>query len=164
MKGRARSRRALQHYTTTERAIGILACVGDELVRTRAIAERTGISQQLVFKIVSRLVRAGLLTSIRGTNGGVCLGRPVTEITIANVVEAVAPGRTSCIGLEHDPTFQKALAAYMRVLDGYTVADAIQATDEMAARRPKAKPAKTRESKSRPSHQRPAPGRSRPSV
>lgn len=115
----------LQHYRTTEHAIGILASAGDGLVTTKQVAERTGLSQQLVFKIVSRLAKAGLVMSQRGARGGVQLLRPVTEISIAEVVRAVAVGRPNGEGLERDPTFNKALAAFADVLDTYTVADAL---------------------------------------
>lgn len=115
----------LQHYRTTEHAIGILASAGDGLVTTKQVAERTGLSQQLVFKIVSRLAKAGLVTSQRGARGGLQLLRPVTEISIAEVVRAVAVGRPNGKGLERDPTFKKALAAFTDVLASYTVADAL---------------------------------------
>ena len=164
MTARVRYRPALQHYKTTERAIRVLACVGDELIRTRVIAERTGISQQLAFKIVSRLVRAGLLTSIRGTNGGVCLARPITQITVAEVVEAVAPGRSCGDGLESVPAFMEALEAFVHVLDGYTVADAVEAPDRAGPRAGKSKPARKPRAKPKPPHARTAPPRARPTA
>ena len=40
-------------------------------------------------KLMGKLACAGLLTSVRGAGGGFTLARPVTEISLADIVEAV---------------------------------------------------------------------------
>lgn len=40
-------------------------------------------------KVLQKLARAGLLRSRRGKNGGFVLGRPASEITLADVVVAI---------------------------------------------------------------------------
>ncbi len=56
---------------------------------TQAISERTGIPLPTVAKLMKNLVRAGLVVSHRGVRGGYSLSRPATDVTIADVIEAV---------------------------------------------------------------------------
>ncbi len=58
-------------------------------VRAREIAERYRIPADMLAKILQRLARAGLLVSSQGRSGGYVLARPVEEITIGAVLEAV---------------------------------------------------------------------------
>ena len=54
-----------------------------------ALAAETGLPAPTVAKLVSRLVAAGLLRSVRGAKGGLQLARPAAAITLADIVEAV---------------------------------------------------------------------------
>ena len=56
---------------------------------TQEIAERQGISQVFLQKIVQRLVQAGLLRTQRGASGGVSLSQPPADINLRQIVEAM---------------------------------------------------------------------------
>lgn len=53
------------------------------------LAAETGLPVPTVQKLVTRLVAAGLLRSVRGAGGGLQLARPAAAITLADIVEAV---------------------------------------------------------------------------
>lgn len=53
------------------------------------IAERQGIPRKFLEKIVQDLIRAGLVRSKRGADGGYALARSAGEITFQGVIEAL---------------------------------------------------------------------------
>jgi Rrf2 family protein len=53
------------------------------------LADAHGIPQELLAKILQRLVKAGLLVSQHGTNGGYVLARAATAITAIEVIQAI---------------------------------------------------------------------------
>ena len=57
--------------------------------RIADIARRRRAPSAFLAKIVRNLVRAGLVRSLRGRNGGVALARPASQITVLQVIEAV---------------------------------------------------------------------------
>lgn len=59
------------------------------VVPTREVAERQEIPQVFLTKIVTRLMRAGLLRTHRGATGGLFLARPAQEINMRDIIEAV---------------------------------------------------------------------------
>jgi Rrf2 family protein len=59
------------------------------VVRAEAIATAQGIPQRFLENILSDLRHAGLVTSVRGAEGGHKLSKPPTEITVADVIRAV---------------------------------------------------------------------------
>jgi Rrf2 family protein len=71
-------------------ALEYLAARGDGGPATaRDIAEERGLPGEFLSKALVPLVRAGLLVSLRGPNGGFRLARPASRITLLEVVEAV---------------------------------------------------------------------------
>ncbi len=54
-----------------------------------AISDRQGISQQYLEQLFAKLRRAGIVTSIRGQNGGYLLARPAQNINISEIIDAV---------------------------------------------------------------------------
>lgn len=77
---------------------------GDRLSATELSAD-TGVPLPTTQKLMGQLAAAGLLDSARGAGGGFSLARPATEISLADIVEAVegpiamtvcAEGRTDC--------------------------------------------------------------------
>ena len=67
-----------------------LALHGDtRAASARELAERYDIPAELMAKVLQRLVRRGLLASHQGTRGGYRLARAATDISIADVIQAV---------------------------------------------------------------------------
>jgi FeS assembly SUF system regulator len=61
---------------------------GERLSATQLSGD-TGVPLPTAQKLMGNLATAGLLTSVRGAGGGFMLARPVTEISLADIVEAV---------------------------------------------------------------------------
>jgi Rrf2 family iron-sulfur cluster assembly transcriptional regulator len=53
------------------------------------IVERQSISQSYLEQLFSKLRKANLVNSIRGPGGGYTLTRPATEISVADIIDAV---------------------------------------------------------------------------
>jgi len=128
----------------TDYAMRVLFYLGAEPGRLSSIAEIArayDISQNHLMKVVNDLVRAGYVASVRGRTGGVRLARAASEINIGAVIRqteegfdlvecgtcriAPACGLTGALG--------QALAAFMAVLDGYTLEDLLAKRGEMSA-------------------------------
>jgi Rrf2 family protein len=60
---------------------------------TQTIADSAHIPSRYLAKVLQSLARAGVLSAQRGLNGGFCLDRDPSEITLLEVVEAVEPLR-----------------------------------------------------------------------
>lgn len=79
---------------TAEYALRAIAClVGDsgEPFRADTVAEKTKVPRRYLNKVLKDLVEAGLVVSRPGPGGGYCLARSPDEISILDVVNAVAP-------------------------------------------------------------------------
>lgn len=72
---------------------------GGGRVSASDLAAETGLPAPTVQKLVSKLVGAGLLRSVRGAGGGLQLARPAAAISLADIVEAVEGpiALTACI-------------------------------------------------------------------
>lgn len=55
----------------------------------REIAEQYDIPVELLAKVLQRLARRGLLTSLQGTRGGYKLARPTAMISVADIIQAI---------------------------------------------------------------------------
>jgi Rrf2 family protein len=64
------------------------------LTSARAIADEQGVPQQFLVQILQQLRASGLVTSIRGANGGFRLALAPHQISLADVVYAVTPAAT----------------------------------------------------------------------
>ncbi len=53
------------------------------------LAEQTGVPLPTAQKLMGQLAGAGLLNSHRGAGGGFSLSRPATDVSLAEIVEAV---------------------------------------------------------------------------
>jgi Rrf2 family protein len=62
---------------------------GENPIPLAEIAEHDGLPLAYLEHLVARLRKAGLVDSRRGSRGGYLLARPATEITMAEVVEAL---------------------------------------------------------------------------
>lgn len=72
-----------------EAVLDIACNAGDKPVRSSEISERQGIPNRYLEPVMQELVRAGILSGIRGPRGGYRLGRKSDEIDLAEI-EAVA--------------------------------------------------------------------------
>jgi Rrf2 family protein len=73
------------------RAVVHLASVAPAARTTDQIAEATRVPRAYLSKVLQSLIRSGLVNSQRGLGGGMSLGKPPTELTILEVVNAVEP-------------------------------------------------------------------------
>ncbi|GAA0320424.1 nitric oxide-sensing transcriptional repressor NsrR [Sphingomonas oligophenolica] len=118
----------------TDYAMRVLMYLGARPEQLCSISEISGayrISQNHLMKVANDLVRQGYVASARGRFGGIRLGRPAGEINVGAVIRhtedsfdladcgtcliAPACGLTGALN--------EALAAFMAVLDRYTLED-----------------------------------------
>jgi Rrf2 family protein len=97
------------------------------------IAESTGVPQTFLAKILQSFAKLGLVNSFRGTGGGFVLGRPASQITLREVVEAVEgpilPNRclVADAGCEFDktclvhPVWREVQAKVVDILNSVTI-------------------------------------------
>ncbi|MGV3479215.1 MAG: Rrf2 family transcriptional regulator [Sphingobium sp.] len=118
----------------TDYAMRVLLYLGarpDALCSIAEVSRAYGISQNHLMKVVNDLAREGYVASVRGRFGGIRLGRPAGEINVGAVVRHTEDGfeLVDCGGCVIAPVcgltgaLDEALAAFMRVLDGYTLED-----------------------------------------
>ncbi len=69
--------------------ISLSSCPPGERTYAADIAHSIGASESYLAKIFQALARAGLVASVRGMKGGYALARPVDQITVRQVIEAV---------------------------------------------------------------------------
>jgi Rrf2 family nitric oxide-sensitive transcriptional repressor len=120
------------------RVLMYLALDPERLVTIEEIAESYGISKAHLTKIVHQLGLRGFVGTVRGRGGGLRLGRRPEEITVGEVirsseenlalVECFEPEGGQCVivpacGLRS--VLHEALAAFLGVLDRYTLADLV---------------------------------------
>ncbi len=72
------------------------------IVPFRDIAERMAVPQQFLAKILKKLVKEGLASSVRGSRGGFGLGRAAGTISFLDVIEAVEGPVKVNLCSEHD--------------------------------------------------------------
>ena len=79
------------------------------------LAGETGVPLPTAQKLMGVLATSGLLSSVRGAGGGFTLARPASEISLADIVEAVEGpiAMTVCSG--HEGVSDCALDAHCRV-------------------------------------------------
>ena len=76
----------------TDYATVLLAALSSEPASPHSasgLAERTGIAAPTVSKLLKELQRAGLVRSTRGARGGYQLARPASDISAAEIIDAV---------------------------------------------------------------------------
>lgn len=127
----------------TDYSIRVLLHVGardpGDLSSIGEIADAYGISRNHLMKVVQDLGQGGFLETVRGRKGGLLLGRPPEQITIGDVVRHTEThfrfvDCTSCViatACVLPRAFQEATRAMLAVLDGYTLADALERRDEL---------------------------------
>ena len=63
--------------------------LADGTVDAGTLSEETAVTPRFTLKILHKLVRSGILSSSKGTNGGYRLSRPAEHLTMKNVIEAI---------------------------------------------------------------------------
>jgi Rrf2 family protein len=58
-------------------------------VQIRDISESSGVPQHFLAKLVQTLVKAGILTSVKGRGGGVLFALPPAKVSLYDVVKAI---------------------------------------------------------------------------
>ncbi|MGG3800497.1 RrF2 family transcriptional regulator [Metabacillus fastidiosus] len=111
----------------------------DKLSNIKEIAEVYDISKNHLMKVIHDLGKLGVIETIRGRNGGIRLAHHPSSINIGEVVrkteedfhivECFNNEQNQCIispvcGLKH--VLNKALNAYLQVLDEYTLEDLVK--------------------------------------
>ena len=127
----------------TDYAMRVLLYLGarpDRLCSIAEIASAYQISQNHLMKVVNDLGRAGYVASVRGRAGGVRLARDPSGINIGAVVRHTEEGfdLVDCGDCVIAPAcgltgaLREALAAFLAVLDGYTLAALLAKRSDMA--------------------------------
>jgi Rrf2 family protein len=81
------------HYALAA-ALEMAAAAREEPVSVSRVAERNGIPEAALAKVVQQLVRAGIAVGTRGVGGGYRLARPSSQVTVLDVIRAFEPGGT----------------------------------------------------------------------
>ena len=81
------------------RAVVCLGAAGSGPVTAQALAETTKVPAGYLSKVLQGLGRAGLVEAQRGLRGGYVLSRPLDELTVLDVINAVDPLKR----IEHCP-------------------------------------------------------------
>jgi len=114
-------------------------------IATHTIAEREGLSERYLEQLLVPLKRAGLVKSVRGSQGGYILARNPQDITAGDVIRVlegpIAP--VECVS-ETNPEFcsrsdfcvtrslwTKVRDSIVQVLDSYTLADLAREAQQM---------------------------------
>ncbi|MFZ5826278.1 MAG: RrF2 family transcriptional regulator [Bacillota bacterium] len=104
----------------------------------KAIAERQGLSEHYLEQLAAPLRKAGLITSIRGAQGGYVLSRGAEQITVGDVIRVLEGpvGFTDCATEgEPDPScaascpvhgvWEKVTQQIVAVIDSITLQDLV---------------------------------------
>jgi Rrf2 family protein len=134
------------------RAATALVSAGTAPVKSEQIADAEGIPLRFLHNILAALTRAGILTSLRGADGGYQLTRDPARITVADVIRAVegpfaaggAPraGREPAGGAAEPAGGQQALRAVWALLraNERAVLEAVTLADLSSGRLPELAP------------------------
>ncbi|MEX0943302.1 MAG: Rrf2 family transcriptional regulator [Pseudomonadales bacterium] len=132
--------RLTQHTDYSLRVLLYLALVPEQLATIQQISEAYGISRNHLMKVVHKLVKTGFVESVRGQGGGIRLNKAPQDIGIGKVIRAMEPdiALVECLRPDNTcvitpacklpPILNKALAAFFRELDRYTLKDLLPAS------------------------------------
>lgn len=132
----------------TDYALRVLTYLGlkpqGELSTIKEIAERYGVSENHLMKVVHRLGRAGIIETVRGRQGGLRLAHAPVDINIGQVVRLCEDDMrlVECFNSETNTcpiapacalpsVLDEALAAFMAVIDRRTLQDVMEPHREL---------------------------------
>ena len=121
----------------------LMYCAANEgnLSRIAEIAKAYTVSELFLLKILQPLVENNIVTTVRGRNGGVKLGRPASEISLFDVVRVTEDNfaMAECFESDSDSecplidscalnsALREALNAFFTVLGKYSIQDLVDA-------------------------------------
>ena len=121
------------------RLLMYLAVKDDGLATISEVAESYGISKNHLMKVAHQLGVAGYIETVRGRRGGLRLAVPAERIGLGEVVRRTEPDMAlvPCFKPVDAPcairpccvlrsALDRALVAFVEVLDGYTLGDLVQ--------------------------------------
>lgn len=124
------------HTDYALRLLMYLTLTPDRLTTVQEVAKTFGISKNHMMKVAHGLGRAGYVETVRGRSGGLRLKPDAGGIRIGDVVrlmeddwrivECFDPAENTCViagPCRLKGALKEALAAYLAVLDRYTLAD-----------------------------------------
>jgi Rrf2 family nitric oxide-sensitive transcriptional repressor len=137
----------------TLRTLMYLGLNQDRLVTINDIAETHGISKNHLMKVVHKLGLSGMVETVRGRNGGLKLNKEPADINIGEVVRHSENDfyMAECFDRENNAcvyapacvlkgVLGAATAAYLAVLDGFTLSDLISKEAPRGNRKSAGKP------------------------
>jgi len=114
-------------------------------ISLRTIAERQGLSEHYLEQLAAPLRRAGIITAVRGAQGGYMLARPASQITVGDIIRVLEGpvGYTDCATEgEPDPecasacpvhgVWERVTREISKVIDSITLQDLV---DQVLAER-----------------------------
>ena len=118
----------------TDYAVRVLLYLGarpERLCSIAEVAQAYRVSQNHLMKVVNQLARQGYVDSVRGRSGGIRLGRVPETINLGRLIRDTEDGFElvdcgSCVAAPAcgvTGVLGEALAAFLAVLDKYTLAD-----------------------------------------
>ena len=139
--------RLTQYSNFTLRTLQLVALRAPGIVTVEDVARAHRISKAHLVKVAAELSRRGYIEAIRGRHGGMRLARPADSITVGEIVrwteaplelvECFNPDTNTCplLGACHlSRGLQRALRAFLSVLDDLTIADIAYNKDTLLAR------------------------------
>jgi Rrf2 family nitric oxide-sensitive transcriptional repressor len=110
------------------------------LATIREISDTYGLSENHLMKIIHKLGKLGYIETVRGRGGGMKLAGTPEQINLGQIVRQVEPDfaivdcfddrrRDKCAispACRLQVALDKAVKAFLNVLDGYTLADLLQ--------------------------------------
>jgi len=139
--------RLTQFSNFTLRMLQLIALRAPAIVTVDDVARAHRISKAHLVKVAAELARRGYVESIRGRRGGMRLARPADSITVGEVlrwteaplelVECFNPETNTCplLGACHlSRGLQRALRAFLSVVDDLTIADIAYNKEALLAR------------------------------
>jgi Rrf2 family nitric oxide-sensitive transcriptional repressor len=107
----------------------------DQMTNISQVTDVYGVSRNHMVKIINQLSRAGLVTAVRGKNGGIKLGKPAETIRIGDVVRELEPlTLVNCAGdfchitpaCRLKQILHTAVEHFLDELNQYTLADMVR--------------------------------------
>jgi Rrf2 family nitric oxide-sensitive transcriptional repressor len=139
--------RLTQYSNFTLRTLQLVALRAPGIVTVEDVARAHRISKAHLVKVAAELSRRGYIEAIRGRHGGMRLARPADSITVGEIVrwtesplelvECFNPDTNTgpLLGACHlSRGLQRALRAFLSVLDDLTIADIAYNKDALLAR------------------------------